>query len=248
MPFANIEQNVNRENDHRTRKRRASEGSILKPKPVFAAVQEEKNHAQGESHWKRLFMSLQQERVTIAERQLFTLMEESEKREEALKNYIRHLESDLVASKHSLEESQCQATQIVEVQGKLEEAEMRMEIMRVDLAKLHDQVDAKDRTNSLLTEKLSDRDDDIHIYKLLTQTEVTRSEEGAIECCVTNTLKGITTTFRLSELPDQSMMKYEPVENPTPLPAFLRQAIEFETADCPTLMQNILKGVFPDEE
>lgn len=246
MPFSNIDQNQNKENDHRSRKRRASEGTMLKPKPV--AAEQDKSQDQGQSHWKRLFMSLQQERVTVAERQLFTLMAESDKREEALKNYIRHLESDLVAAKLKLEECQVQAAQIVDVQGKLEDAEMRIEIMKVDLAKLHDQVGAKDSTNRLQTATLSQRDDVIQMYKLLTQAEVTRGEDGAIECCVRNTLKNITTTFRLTEFQDQSMMKYEPVKNPEPLPAFLHQAIEFETADCPALMQNILKGVFPDEE
>jgi predicted RNase H-like nuclease (RuvC/YqgF family) len=219
---------------------------MLKPKPV--AAEQVENHDQGQSHWRRLFMSLQQERVTVAERQLFTLMAESDKREEALKNYIRHLESDLMAAKLKLEECQDQAAQIVDVQGKLEEAEMRIEIMKVDLAKLHDQVGAKERTNQLQTATLSQRDDAIQMYKLLTQTDLARGEDGAIECCVTNALKEITTTFRLTELQDQSMMKYEPVKNPEPLPTFLHQAIEFETADCPALIQNILKGVFPDEE
>jgi chromosome segregation ATPase len=243
MPFTNVEQNIDKENDQRSRKRRASEGSILKPKPVVAERNDD-----GNSHWKRLFMSLQQERVTVVERQLFSFMEESEKREDSLKNYICHLESDLVEARKSLLLSQGQATALVELQEKLDDTQMRMQTMRAEIMRLQDQLEAKDRANSHLKAQLTNLDDDVQMYKLLIQTEVTRGVEGSIECCVTNTIKEITTKFRLSNLEDDKMMMYEPLENPKPLPVFLQQAIEFERADCPALIQNILKGVFPEEE
>jgi hypothetical protein len=243
MPFTNVDQNIDKENDQRSRKRRASEGSIVKPKPVLA----EQNN-DGNSHWKRLFMSLQQERVTVVERQLFSFMEESEKREDSLKNYICHLESDLVEARKSLHLSQSQTTALVELQEKLDDTEIRLQTVRAENTRLQDQLDSKDRTNSLLKAQIRCLNDEVHIYKLLIQTEVARGTEGSIECCVTNNVKEIATKFRLSKVEDDKMLMYEPIENPKPLPSFLQQAIEFERVDCPALIQNILKGVFPDDE
>lgn len=215
----------------------------MKPKPVVA-----EQDMDGHSHWKRLFMSLQQERVTVVERQLFSFMEESEKREDSLKNYICHLESDLVEARKSLHLSQSQATALVELQEKLDDSEMRIQTVRAEITRLQDQLEAKDGANSVLKAQISCLNDEVQVYKLLIQTEVTRGTEGSIECCVTNNGKKITTKFRLSKLEDDKMMMYEPVENPTPLPSFLQQAIEFERVDCPALIQNILKGIFPDDE
>ena len=249
LPFAKIEQNVDKENFQRSRKRRASEGSILKPKPVVAVAHTSNNdNDSGGSHWKQLFMSLQQERVTAIESQLISFMEDSEKREDALKNYIRHLESDLKHANMSLEVSQSQTTDLVELQEKLNGADDRMETMSAEVDQLKDDIEAKDAVCRLLGSKLMDREDEIEMYKLLTHTDVSRGEQDSIECCVMNPIKEISTKFRLSKVEDEKMMKYEPVENPEILPAFLHEAIEFETADCPSLIQNILKGVFPDEE
>ena len=250
MPLKNIDYKVeNKENEQQVRKRRASEGSVLKPKPVFA-VHDNQQESHSDSHWKRLFMSLQQERVTVAERQLYNLMEESEKREESLKNYIRHLESDLVDARNSLKEYEIQANHHGQVQEKLDDAEMRMEVMKVELSKLHDQVEAKDRTNRLLSSTISERENSIQIYKMLTQTQVSTGNDGIIECCVTNSSResAPSTTFCLRKLTDETMMEYQPVENVEPLPSFLHEPIEFETAECPILMQKILNGVFPDEK
>jgi hypothetical protein len=46
---------------------------------------------------------------------------------------------------------------------------------------------------------------------------------------------------------EEKYMRFQPLENPDPLPAFLHQDIDFEAVECPGLFQNILKGIYPDE-
>jgi chromosome segregation ATPase len=244
MPFATLDLNIegkeNQENIAR-KKRRASEGSFIKPKPVKAELDET------DSQWKKLFFSLQQERVTLAERQLVAIMEESEARDNSIKNYVAHLEQSIVETQNSLQRSQSELEMLVDVQKKLDEAELRISTTKSEMQKLIDHLEAKESKNQVLFQQLMEREDRINMYKLITQTDIERNSEGSIECCVTNTTKNITTKFRLTKLEDVSMMTYEPVDNVEPLPPFLRQAIEFEVSDCPALLHHVFRGVFPDE-
>ena len=51
------------------------------------------------SHWQELFQTLQHERVTQAEANLESFCQESQKRENALKAYISHLEQEVREAK-----------------------------------------------------------------------------------------------------------------------------------------------------
>ena len=45
------------------------------------------------------------------------------------------------------------------------------------------------------------------------------------------------------------MLKYEPIGQPaSTLPEFLHSAIEFDLFQTPALMQNVLHGMFPDDD
>ena len=49
-----------------------------------------------------------------------------------------------------------------------------------------------------------------------------------------------------SKTKDSGMMRFEPILNGKVLPSFLQSPIEFETSQCPALLQNVLKAVFSD--
>ena len=57
-------------------------------------------------YWQEMFWSLKKERVTEAEAQLHAFALESEKREESLKTYIHHLETQVNDLKEALERSE----------------------------------------------------------------------------------------------------------------------------------------------
>ena len=57
-------------------------------------------------YWQEMFWSLKRERVTEAEAQLHAFAMESEKREESLKSYIHHLETQVNDLKEALERSE----------------------------------------------------------------------------------------------------------------------------------------------
>jgi hypothetical protein len=259
MPFAEIPQCDNKENvlQQPSRKRRASEGSILKPKAKLASWKisstKTENQNQGnESHWKQLFMSLQQERVTASERQLYTFMEESEQREDALKNYIRHLESELVEARKSVELSEHQASDMVELQEKLDEKDNQLKVSENSVEAMTGEMEEiKSKTTAQMEDllnKVEQKDSEIQMYHVLTGTVMTPGVvENSVDCRVTNVVSKVSTLYRLTTLDDnEQFMKFQSLENPDPLPTFLKQDIEFETVDCPGLFQNILKGVFPD--
>ena len=44
-----------------------------------------------------------------------------------------------------------------------------------------------------------------------------------------------------------TLLKYQPLENPERLPDFLHEEIEFESTELPPLLQNVLRGIFPEE-
>lgn len=179
-------------------KRRASEGSVPQEEDA--------------QYWKNMAVSLQQQRATEAEAQLTAFAQESEKREESLKAYIHHLETQIKEAS-SEEKKGMQAT--IDKQAK-----------------------------------------EIALYQVLTGTSlcnVDPSKHVACDCTVTNSEDKKTTKFRLdsSETGEQTemMIKYEPIGKPdASLPEFLYHAIEFEASQAPALMQNVLKGMFPDEE
>lgn len=253
MPLTEIDPNqLPVESKENNRKRRRSDSALLhKPK----AVKLDDNDSNGdtvdtETHWRKLFMNLQQERVTAAERNLYLFMQESEKREETLKNYIHHLESDLGKQKEALELSEQQTKQVSELQERIDELVNQQQVADKSLEAAATQLEEYKESDKAQQSDLDQQDAEISMYKLLTGTTVhwNGKSEEPMECCVTNPTSKVSTKFQLCKSDDPKMMKFVPVENVKPLPDFLHQAIEFETDECPALMQNILKGVFPEEE
>lgn len=189
-------------------KRRASEGSVPQEEDA--------------QYWKNMFYSLQQQRVTAAEEQLYAFSEESERREEALKSYSLHLET--------------QVNELKEKCGDSEEKKKEMEGMQAT-------IESQNKESAL--------------YRVLTGITVDNidaSKQVSCDCTVTNPETKRSTKFRLVSSSETSssetaMIKYEPVGKPdSSLPAFLQNAIEFDTSQAPALMQNVLKGMFPDED
>jgi hypothetical protein len=218
------------------------------------------------SHWQRLFATLQNERVTQAEENLTAFCQESERREDALKTYIAHLESELRAAKQTVKLCESQAKDIIELQSKNEELETTIKIQHATILKQVTRLEekeliieqqcqtllslendckaAKDTVESATT-KVKEQENALQCYKMLTATTFVVSN-NKMECTVTNEDKNTFMKFNLKELENKSDMKYVPIANVTVLPKFLHQAVEFPKSDTPSFLQLVLKGLFPE--
>lgn len=172
-----------------------------------------------QQYWKRQFYALQQQRVTEAEAQLHAFAEESEKRELALKSYIHHLETQVNAG-NDLKEK-CGETK--DMGKEIEGMQAMIKAQRKE----------------------------IELYQILTGTTISyvdASTQVSCDCTVTNKETKQSTSFRLESTTDD-MIEYGPIGKPdASLPEFLHNVIEFEPSQAPVLMQNVLKGIFPEED
>ena len=132
MPLANVQNQVRPIPQHSS-KRRASEGSVPREEDA--------------QYWREMFWSLQKERVTEAEAQLYAFSEESEKREASLKAYIKHLETQL----HDLREA---GKQSLEVHEEMEEMRSTIKKQKHEI-ELHRTLTASTLSNIDETKKVA---------------------------------------------------------------------------------------------
>jgi hypothetical protein len=193
--------------------------------------------------------------VAAVEAQLCNFLQESEEREERLKNLIRHLENDLSEAQKLKRETE---KQMRELQTQLVEAEAQLKVSQKRIEELSNEMEAKEVAYMNADQKaqrgLTHLSALLGHYQLLTGVQLTLVGNEAMECRVTNAQTKISTKFRLSPFACPSgsqalsLIKFEPLENASQLPSFLHRPMSFERADCPILMQNILQVIFPDED
>jgi hypothetical protein len=89
------------------------------------------------------------------------------------------------------------------------------------------------------------------MYQLLTGTSISnvskKKGSKSCDCTIRNSETKRASKFRLSPLSKETM-RFEPISHAEHLPSFLHQAIDFEISQCPALLQNILSGMFPEEQ
>ena len=104
------------------------------------------------------------------------------------------------------------------------------------------------------------------IYRTLTGTTLENISDTSFDCTVANhgaqkasqlRLTTISSDVTVNEGPKRSKptpdkavictMRCEPLVHPEHLPDFLRQIIEFESSQCPELMYNVMKSMFPED-
>jgi len=193
------------------------------------------NKNQTQKNWEQLFNELQAERVTKAEALLYAYTRESEERERLMRSYNQELEHENQKLKSQASEDGQQKQAIQDLQSRVEEFE-------------------KTVSNQTAT---------IRAYQQLTGTTLSNVEgiqnELHCDCTVANPETKTSTKFRISTVSSSntdetsedaapsSLLRYQPLENPDPLPEFLHEEIEFESSQLPPLLQNLLSGIFPDE-
>lgn len=133
--------------------RRASEGSL--PQEEDAA------------YWKNMYESLQQERTTQAEQQLLEFSEESEKREEALKSYIHHLETQV----HELKES---AQEAEELQNIVDNQTKQLEICKLLTGTTFSHVDSSSKQVSCVCTVLNPETKKSTKFRLVSSSSKTK--------------------------------------------------------------------------
>jgi hypothetical protein len=163
--------------------------------------------------------------VTAAEAQLQALTEEGIARERALKNYAHHLEGENAALKARLSSNDRTTSTGPSNAG-------NSEVVRLSAA-------------------LQEKDALVSMYQLLTGTSISnvskKKGSKSCDCTIRNSETKRASKFRLSPLSKETM-RFEPISHAEHLPSFLHQAIDFEISQCPALMQNILSGMFPEEQ
>lgn len=174
--------------------------------------------------WCDQYRQLQHVRVTEAEEQLQTFVEESEKRESSLKIYAHHLELENKQLKEAKREADAKVTQLSN-----ERSEMQTTIqMQAHELRLYQTLTAT------------------------TVSNVDQSKEVACDWTVAKEGSNQSLAFRLTSLSKEGensplMIQYELLSKPKiDLPDFLQGAIEFEAAETPGLLQHVLKSMFDD--
>ena len=208
------------------------QSSCKKRKTITSSVStinhEKENNQNEQSNWEQLYHQLKAERVTKAESLLYAYQEESEEREQLMRSYNQELEQDNKRLKRGALIVSQQKQQIQDLQKQMQELKA---------------LQAKQETT-------------IGIYRAMTGATLSNlpnNNQLDCDCTFTNPETKVTTTFRLSTVqkdpaPEQAILKYTPLENPQPLPSFLHEEIEFESTQLPPLLQNVLRGIFPEDE
>uniref|UniRef100_A0A7S4JII6 Uncharacterized protein n=1 Tax=Odontella aurita TaxID=265563 RepID=A0A7S4JII6_9STRA len=104
----------------------------------------------------------------------------------------------------------------------------------------------------------------VALYRALIGTTIAERPGGrSFDCTVVNHARRAASKFRLTRLPAADrekgekaeetasggeMVQFVPLVGMEHLPDFLRRAIEFESRQCPELMSNVLRSLFPEEE
>jgi flagellar motility protein MotE (MotC chaperone) len=196
----------------------------------------------GQTDWENLFKALQAERVTKAEALMYAYRRESEEREKLMRAYNQELEHDNKKLKDEISRVDEQKIQIQELQKQVEE----------------------------LKSTTAEQGAVIRIYKSFTGATfsnftVSEDKHKALDCdcTVKNPETKFETKFRISTVSadgnnadgqneetaeGMEILKYQPLKSQEILPDFLHGEIEFQSSQLPPLLQNILRGIFPDEE
>lgn len=197
--------------------------------------------------WETLFKALQAERVTKAEALLYAYRQESEEREKLMRSYNLELEDENQKLKSELTAKAEQTQQFQDLENQVQQLQTTMESQAVTI-----QAFQKFTGATLSNFASSDKND------------TTKHDSLNCDCTVTNPETKVMTKFRITtvssnaaakNLTDENgddnkqdtLLKYQILENPTPLPEFLHEEIEFESSQLPPLLQNVLAGIFPDE-
>jgi hypothetical protein len=206
--------------------------------------------------WEKLFHAIQAERVTKAEALLHAHVRESEERERLMRTYNQELEN----ANQALRAAKSNAP---EQEHRERELENQVQALQAKVAKHDATIRAYQQlTGATLSivgvpPKLESETNSID------QTTTGQVNKCVLDyvCTVQNSETNVKTKFRIStvsavqsgedkkraaEAP--TILKYESLENNEPLPDFLREEIEFESTQLPQLLQNVLRGIFPEEE
>jgi hypothetical protein len=222
--------------------------------------------------WEELFHALQAERVTKAEALLHAYVRESEERESLMRSYNQELENanqKLRATKSNSPEQNHQREQELQNQVQALQSQVAQQDATI---RAYQQLTGTTLSNIRVPPKLESEtknSTDQTATGLANNSKEGESNSihGTLDCVCTvqNTETNVKTKFRISTVPAvlisgeaednkkhaavaPSFLKYQSLENNEPLPDFLQEEIEFESTQLPQLMQNVLRGIFPEDE
>jgi hypothetical protein len=212
-----------------------------------------------EMDWKQLFHALRDERMTAAEEQLGAYMSENQKLVSSLKLYTSYLQEQLEKAQGELSKESNEKEQAKQRCTELETRVQDLERSQLDSKRENFQL--KTNIESLETD-IKQRDRELWMYRKLTSTTLANCECNAADvqdpnlfacnCSVVNQATDKSTIFRLSSFYDEVdkslWFRYIPVANQQYLPDFLHHNIEFHMNQLPSLLQNVILSIFPEED
>jgi hypothetical protein len=233
---------------------------------VTVDVEDNDKENQASNDWQKLFHALQAQRETKAEALLYEYVRESEERERLMRTYNQELENanqQLRAAQSNSNEKEREQelqNQVQALQAKVahQDATIRayQQLTGTTLSNI--------RVPTILQSETNSGDPTTGLVNTNSNTAETNANKSTLDCVCTveNPETKVKTKFRISavspvltgdeeddkEAEALSFLKYESLENNEPLPDFLRAEIEFESTQLPQLLQNVLRGIFPEEE
>ena len=220
------------------------------------------------NNWEQLYKELAAERVTKPEQLFYAYRRESEEREKLMRSYNHDLENDNQALKSQLANSTEQKQTIQTLQNQLAEGKATIsnqaatirafqQMTGATLSNVHEVATSNDERAAAHEIGYDCTMENKNPHSRKARTKFRISVVGRVPVPVDHhqqpqqQQKEEENDNEASEASDKTttttLLKYQPLENPQPLPEFLHEEIEFESTELPPLLQNVLRGIFPEE-
>lgn len=215
-------------------------------------------------NWEQLYNDLAAERLTKPEQLFYAYRQESEEREKLMRDYNQDLENDNQRLKSSLASNTELKQTIQNLQNELAEGQATLSRQAATI-RAYQQMTGATLSNIQEAASSNGAPNDIGYDCIMenknpgssnARTKFRISVVGKISVeadlqepkpTSSESQKEPSETSRDTTTATTTLLKYQPLENPERLPDFLHEEIEFESTELPPLLQNVLRGIFPEE-
>lgn len=219
-------------------------------------------------NWEQLYKELAAERITKPEQLFYAYRQESQERETLMRDYNQDLENDNKKLKASLADHTEQKQTVQNLKNQLAEKDATLSHQAATI-RAYQQMTGATLSNIQQVAGIHDAEPNDIGYDCTMENKNPGSHNARTKFRISVVGKipldtdpsepqkpgeqqQQQTTKEPSEKSPTStamttLLKYQPLENPEHLPDFLHEEIEFESTELPPLLQNVLRGIFPEE-
>jgi len=235
------------------------------PRKPFNASPSKKRKSQNDNNiswinqknWEQLYHELAEERITKPEQLFYAYRRESEERENLMREYNQELEQENRDLKSQLADHSQQEKNSERLQKEVNDLRAAVFHQKATIQAF------KQMTGTTLSNVQVTGDDTNCIpigYDCTTENQHSKTKTHTkfrISVVENGTVSSTMDIHNASSAPPPppptttttttTLLKYQPLENPESLPEFLHEEIEFESTELPPLLQNVLRGIFPED-